>query len=61
MPVFPVITMQRFDFKNSTIAVVSCYDFKSVLNSGAKVCFCGGRALKLNYYNLNSSDEGYFF
>ncbi len=58
MPVFPVIAMQRLFSKT-----ISCYDFKSVFDDlkvkrGAKVWFCGGCALKLNYYDLNSSEEG---
>ncbi len=31
MPVFPVVAMQGFDFKNSIITVKR-YDFKSVFN-----------------------------
>ncbi len=34
MLVFPVIAMQRFDFKNTILAFKHffCYDFKSVFN-----------------------------
>ncbi len=61
MPVFPV---QRFDFRNSIIAIklVLVMILKLYLTSvkrGAKIRFCGGCALKLNYYILNSSDEGF--
>ncbi len=48
MPVFHVITRQRFDFKYSIIATKLF-----------EVLFFGSCVLKLNYYNLNSSDEGF--
>ncbi len=32
MPVFPVIAMHRFDFKNSIISTKLSYDFKSEFN-----------------------------
>ncbi len=64
MPVFPAIAMQRFDFKNSIIAIKL---YIMILNlylrseqSPSKSLICGGCALKLNYYNLNSSDEGFW-
>ncbi len=61
---FPVIAMQIFDLKNSVIAIkqylVMISNLYLTLNylqvRGAKV-FCGGCALKLNYYNLKLSDE----
>ncbi len=31
-PVFPVIAMQIFYFKNSSYSIIYCYDFKSVFN-----------------------------
>ncbi len=68
MPLFPVITMQRFDFKNSIIAIkvylvmiLNLYltsDLK--VRRGGKVWFCGGCALKLHFYKLDSSDEGFW-
>ncbi len=52
------ITMQRFDIKNIiAIMVLNLY-----LTSGwsQSKWFCGGCALKLNYYNFNSSDDGFW-
>ncbi len=46
----------------AVVCQTTSYDFKSVFyfkfsqRKGAEVCFCGGCPLKLNYYNLNSSD-----
>ncbi len=62
MPVFPVVAMQVLDFKYSIITIklylmnLNLY-LTSEWSQGAKVGFCGGCALKLNDYNLNSRDE----
>ncbi len=57
MPVFPVVAMQRFDFKNSNIAIKLYLMFLNLylpqndlkVKRGVKVWFCGGCALKWNY------------
>ncbi len=60
MPVFPIMAMQRFDFKNSIIAIklfivmiLNLYLTSewSQSEKGTKVWFCAGCAFKLNYYN----------
>ncbi len=57
------IAMQRFNFKNSIIAIklyiMILNLYLSSEQSPSKSLICGGCALKLNYYNLNSSDEGF--
>ncbi len=57
--------IQRYDFKNSIMAIklhlmiLNLYliSQRSQSKKGVKVKFCGGYALKLHLYNLNSSDS----
>ncbi len=68
MSVFPLIAIQVFDFKNSIIKlyfvmILNLYltsEWSQSKKKGAKVWFGDGSALKLNFYNLNSSDEGFW-
>ncbi len=51
--------MQRFDFKNILICIKWFLVMILNLYSTSQVRFCGGCALKLKYYHLNSSEEGF--
>ncbi len=65
MPVFNVITMQRFDLKNSIIANKIYYDFKPVFNlrmsvkykEALKSDFVVAVLLNEMFYDLNSCVE----